>query len=66
MNVLSLSGQKVDENLQIEIELKTEVKNYKLQFLFLSVQHNQTFPSLKPENSRLILNVLVVRLSKFM
>ena len=43
MNGLSISGQQVDQNLNIEIEFKPEVKNYKLQFLSLSVRHDQTF-----------------------
>ena len=30
MNGLPVSGEDVDQNLQIEIELKPEVKNYKL------------------------------------
>ena len=30
MNGLSVLGQKADQNLQIEIELKPEVKSYKL------------------------------------
>ena len=30
MNGLSVLGQNADQNLQIEIEFKSEVKNYKL------------------------------------
>ena len=30
MNGLSFSGQKADQNLQIELEFKSEVKNCKL------------------------------------
>ena len=30
MNGLSVSGQKADQNLQIETDFKPEVKNYKL------------------------------------
>lgn len=30
MNGLSILGQNVDENLQIEVKLKPKVKNYKL------------------------------------
>ena len=30
MNGLSVLGEKADQNLQIEIEFKPEVKNYKL------------------------------------
>ena len=30
MNGLSVLGQEAEQNLQIEIELKPEVKNYKL------------------------------------
>ena len=30
MNGLPVSGEEADQNLQIEIELKPEVKNYKL------------------------------------
>ena len=37
MNWLSVSGQKTD------LEFKPEAKNYKLQFLSLSVRHDQTF-----------------------
>ena len=44
MNGLPVSWQKVDQNLQTEIEFKPEVKNYKLQFLSLSVRHDQTLP----------------------
>ena len=36
--------QKPDQYLQTEMEFKPEVKNYKLQFLFLFVRHDQTIP----------------------
>ena len=41
MNGFLVSGQKLDHNIQIEIELKPEVKDYKLQFLSQSVRHDQ-------------------------
>ena len=44
MNGLLVSGQKADQDLQTGIELKSEVKDYKLSFLSQSVPHGQTFP----------------------
>ena len=44
MNGLSILGQKAEQSLQIEIELKLEFKNYKLHLHILPVRHDQTFP----------------------
>ena len=46
MNGLSVSGQKADQNLQIEVEFKPEVKNYKLYF-FIPVRSTRSNISLK-------------------
>ena len=44
MNGLSVLGLKVDQNLQPEIEFKSEFKNCKFHLPFLSVRPDQTFP----------------------
>ena len=67
MNGLSVSGQKADQNLQIEVEFKPEVKNYKLYFFyscpFDTIKYFLEIS--KPGCSRLRLNVLIVQVSKF-
>lgn len=44
MNGPSISGQKEDQNLQLDIEFKSEFKNLKLHLLSISVRQDQTFP----------------------
>ena len=62
---LSVSGQKADQNLQIEKEFKPEVKIANCNFYsFPSDTTKHSIDSSKPVSSRLTLNVLVVQLSK--
>ena len=66
MNRLSVSGQNADQNLEIEIEFKSESKNYKLQFLphpCDTIKHS--FEPSNSESFRLTLIMLILQLSKF-
>ena len=56
MNRPSVLGQKEDRNLQLEIEFKSEFKNYILHLLSMSVRHYSSIPlkllSLQVQNFR--------------